>query len=63
MPWANVIKLISDSTLFEPEDVRLVLQRMKEVGVAELRAGRNFNFNGARIVQAGHPAACHGDGG
>ena len=46
MPWTNVIKLISDSTLLEPEDVRLVLQQVKEVGVAELRAGRSFNFKG-----------------
>ena len=58
-----MIKLISDSTLLEPEDVRLVLQKVKDVGVAELRAGRSFNLNGARVVQAGHPAACHGDGG
>ena len=56
-----MIKLISDSTLLEPEDVRLVLHQVKEVGVAELRAGRSFNFNGARVVQAGHPAGCHGD--
>ena len=41
-----MIKLISDRTLLEPEDVRLVLQQVKEVGVAELRAGRSFNFKG-----------------
>ena len=44
MPWSSVIQKISESTLLEPEDVKLVLDGVKDLSTKEVMAGRAFVF-------------------
>ena len=51
MPWSTVIREISASTLLEPEDVKLVLDGVKDLSTKEVMAGRAFVFPGLAMVK------------
>ena len=46
MPWSEVIQNVSESTCFEPEDVKVVLDAVKELATEEVNVGRVFYFPG-----------------
>ena len=51
MPWSTVIQEISASTLFEPEDVKLVLDDVKRLSTEEVMNGHTFVFPGLAIFK------------
>ena len=51
MPWSSVIQEISESTLLEPEDVKLVLDGVKDLSTKEVMAGRAFVFPGLAMFK------------
>ena len=46
-----MIQEISESTLLEPEDVKLVLDAVKELGSKEVMVGRAFVFPGIAMFK------------
>ena len=64
MPWSSVIQKISESTFLEPEDVKLVLDGVKELSTKEVMAGRAFVFPGLAVFKMEQPRvvarACEG---
>ena len=51
MPCSSVIQEICESTLLEPEDVKLVLDGVKDLGTKEVMAGRAFVFPGLAMFK------------
>ena len=51
MPCSTVIREISASTLFEPEDVKLVLDDVKRSSTEEVMNGHTFLFPGLALFK------------
>ena len=51
MPCSTVIREISASTLFEPEDVKLVLEVVKRLSSQEVMSGHTFLFPGLALFK------------
>ena len=51
MPWSSVIQEISESTLLEPEDVKLVLDGVKDLSTKGVMVGRAFVFPGRAMFK------------
>ena len=46
MPWSEVIQKVSESTYFEPEDVKVVIDAVKSLATQEVKEGRVFYIPG-----------------
>ena len=51
MPWSVVCETVAEATLFDAEDVKRILENLKQLATKEVMSGHSFNYPGLALFK------------